>query len=293
MRISEYDRFGPWVYEINDKEDIPRLFIPYYSEIKDAFLLLKIPRNIERRNANPRMDLYDYLLGVNDKYLSILKRNSESVDVINVKFADIIAIKNSTNLLLGIITFSLPEKIISVNYNEVSSDLIQKLLKTIRGKCTGNNNFISNGPSDYNEMEGIDDLYINFLNSFAKGEDQFRAVAFQPLIKAIPTNVSVIGKLKERFNIFRENLLQNTMYLTNEKELLIITRGKAFRRGKSPLSYDFTYIPFNRITEFRRVSSNYENISPFNIETEYHTFQYYFDNLNDQKEILLRILSVS
>jgi hypothetical protein len=291
MRISEYDRFGPWVYEINDKEDIPRLFAPYCLEIDNALLLLKIPRNIERRNANPKMDLYDYLLGVYDTYLSILKRNSESVEVVNIKFEDIIAMRNSKDLLIGIITFYLPEKIISINYNGVSSDLMQKLLKIIREKCTGSNNFISDGPSDYNYIEGIDDLFINLLNSLANGEDQFKAVAIQPLIKAIPTKAGMIGKIKELLNIFRENLLQNTMYLTNEKELLIITRGKAFRRGKSPLSYDFTYIPFNRITEFRSVSSsNYENISPFNIETEYHTFQYYFDNLNNQKENLIKLL---
>jgi hypothetical protein len=291
MRNNEYDNFGPWIQEIKDLEDIPRLFTPYFSKTDDVLLLLKIPRNIDRINANPGMDLYDYVIGVYDGHLSILKRNSNSVEVIEIKLRDIIAIKESIELLNGTITLYLPEKIISFNYNSVSTDLIQQLLRLIRVQSIGNVNFINDEKADYNNIEGIDDLYKILIKSFAKGNDQFKVLAIQPSIKVIPKCVSVLKRVIDFLIVSREKLLQNSMYLTNEKELLIVTRGNVFRKRKiARYGYDFTYIPLAKITNFEdSFISNYKNISPFCIKTQHHTFQYYFENRNVQRKNLSRI----
>ena len=34
MRISEYDAFGPWLYEIDDGHPMPPLFVPYVDQAK-------------------------------------------------------------------------------------------------------------------------------------------------------------------------------------------------------------------------------------------------------------------
>lgn len=292
MQNKEYDEFGPWILEINTIEDIPKLFIPYCSEIDDALLLIKIPRNIERRNANPNMDLYDYVLGVYEEYLIILKRDSKNIEVIEIKFKDVIAITNRMDLLLGIVTFYLSKKIISFNYSVVSGDIIRRLLKLIRERYAPNSNFIFEGLLDYNLIEDVDSLYINLLSQFAKPEDHFKVLAIQSSVKAIPIYTSIGKKIMDLLNIYKENLLQNTMYLTNEKELLIVTRGKTFRRPKAiNYTYDFTYIPISKIVNIRFDSiSEYDNISPFFIEIQDHSFKYYFDNANNQREQLSKIL---
>lgn len=292
MQNREYDEFGPWIHEINSKEDIPKLFIPYCSEVDDALLLLKIPRNIERRKANPSMDLYDYVLGVYEEYLLILKRNSKNIEVIEINFKDVIAITNSRDILLGIVTFYLSKKIITFNYSVVSSDIIENLLKLIRERYVEKNDFIFKGLLDYNLIKGVDDLYINLLRQFAKPEDPFKVLAIQRSIKAIPIYTNITKKIIDLVNIYKENLHQNTMYLTNEKELLIVTRGKTFSRPNvSVHRYYFTYIPINRIVNIRYdCISEYGNISPFFIEIKDHSFKYYFDNANSQREHLSKML---
>lgn len=292
MKSKEYDVFGPWILEIHDIDDIPRLFKPYLLKIDDALLLLKLPKDIERRNANPSMDLYDYVLGVYYEYLLVLKKNNKSVDVLEIKFRDIVAIRKSNDLLNGDVTFYLSKKIMSFHYNVVSSDIIDHLLKLIRKKYTKKNNLIIGDLQDYNIFQGIDDLYINLLHHFDNPEDQFKVLAIQQSIKAIPSYTTITKKIIDFVNVYRENLLQSTMYLTNEKELLIISRGNTFRGPKIAVyRYDLTYIPLSRIKNIRYdIISEYENISPLFIEIEDHIFKYYFDNVNNQREQLLKVL---
>ncbi|MBC8059699.1 MAG: hypothetical protein H7Y18_03445 [Clostridiaceae bacterium] len=294
MKNKEYDEFGPWVLEINHIEDVPKLFKPHCLEIENVLLLLKIPRNIERRNANPDMNLYDYVLAVYEDHLLILKRESDAVEIIEIKFKDIIAIRNSMDLLNGVVTLYLCEKIISFNYSTVSIDIIKKFLKLIRERFTGNRKFIIKNALDNILTKDIDELYHNILEDFQKAKDEFKVLAVQPTIKAIPFYTSRIKKILGLFNIFRRNSLQNIMFLTNEKELLIVTRGKTFRRPKAAFySYDLTYIPIGRITNLRYdANDEYKNISPFFIETGDHIFQYYFEESNNQGDYLRQLLQL-
>ena len=68
-RVSEYDAFGPWIDEVFAPEDVPRLFRNHALDFDAARLVLKVPRDIVRRDATPDMDLYDYLL--NDEPASV------------------------------------------------------------------------------------------------------------------------------------------------------------------------------------------------------------------------------
>ena len=64
LDIAEYNAFGPWAYEISDKYPLPRLFAPYFAADDNAVLKINIPRETERRNASPGMDLYDYVVAL-------------------------------------------------------------------------------------------------------------------------------------------------------------------------------------------------------------------------------------
>lgn len=94
FRVSEYDAFGTWIYKITEKHLMPPLFIPYYKEEKDYLMLIKIPRDIERRKANPDMDLYDYVIGMYDNYGYILKRKDKEVEEIRFYYDEVESIEN-------------------------------------------------------------------------------------------------------------------------------------------------------------------------------------------------------
>ena len=74
----EYDLFGPWIDEVRTPEDIPRLYRPHEVDLARTRLVLKVPRNIARRDATPEMDLYDHLLVLDeDARLTVLSRRSD------------------------------------------------------------------------------------------------------------------------------------------------------------------------------------------------------------------------
>ena len=80
MRISEYDAFGPWVYDVDGEHPLPPLFVPFVDMSKSWRMLLKIPRDIERRRATPDMDLYDFVVGADDAGIQIWSRREKAVE---------------------------------------------------------------------------------------------------------------------------------------------------------------------------------------------------------------------
>ena len=71
---TEYARFGPWVDEVTTPDDVPRLYRDHPIDLTSTRLVLKVPRNIARRDAHPGMDLYDHLLVLDDARLTVLSR---------------------------------------------------------------------------------------------------------------------------------------------------------------------------------------------------------------------------
>ncbi len=78
MAITEYDAFGPWIYEVTDKHPLPPQFEKQVEE-HDYEILIKIPRDIERRKANPDMALYNYVIGCFEEKIYIYQRLESEV----------------------------------------------------------------------------------------------------------------------------------------------------------------------------------------------------------------------
>ena len=155
--VSEYDRFGPWVDEVNEEEDVPRLYRSYPIDFSVERLVLKVPRSIERRNATAKMDLYNHLILLGQGRLTVLSRrvgktsraaDSEAVgpvsvtaspdsgpgyDVVTIKCSDVVAIRNSLNLLDGRLTVSTAQGTpVKVAYNGTGSDVIDSFVGALR-----------------------------------------------------------------------------------------------------------------------------------------------------------------
>ncbi|WP_448629439.1 hypothetical protein [Cellulomonas soli] len=73
---TEYDRFGPWIDQVRTPQDVPRLYRDHAIDLDSARLVLKVPRNITRRDATPDMDLYDHLLVLDATRLTVLSRRT-------------------------------------------------------------------------------------------------------------------------------------------------------------------------------------------------------------------------
>lgn len=126
MNFSEFDAFGPWIYEMNEEYPIPRLFRPYITDLPTAVMSFKVPRNIERRFANADMDLYDYAVVAYENHLVIHKRTAQGVESVSASYRDIEAIKIYKDLLFSECTIALHNKDISFTFNAVSLDIVNK-----------------------------------------------------------------------------------------------------------------------------------------------------------------------
>uniref|UniRef100_UPI002027CDA8 hypothetical protein n=1 Tax=Actinotalea sp. C106 TaxID=2908644 RepID=UPI002027CDA8 len=163
MRSPEYDAFGPWVYQVTTPDEVPPLFRDHPLDLASAQLVLKVPRRIARRDANPSMHLYDHLLVVDGTGLTVLSRRGETHTTRHVPPEQVAAVVDSVNLLdarlavhlttrggagaAGPGTPSRQNPVVAVRYNGASHDVVLGLVDQIRG-------LYRSGPAGSTRAEG-------------------------------------------------------------------------------------------------------------------------------------------
>ena len=245
MRDFEYDSFGPWILEINDEDTIPPLFKKFQPSEGKPLLNIKIPRNIDRTNASPGMNLYDYVLYLYDNDILILKRDYNRVVKERFSYDEILYICNSENLLRGELTLGLIKSQFTIHYNTVSCILITRMIEIIRKK--------NKSEFDYSKVANI----YKDINS--KLSFQFRGLLnkekmYSPKVKVMAfQNESAVNTIEKRlfwkflYKIIGKRVLES-MHLCDEQELIILNRVKLFRyRGQAIYSRSSIYIPLNSI----------------------------------------------
>ena len=89
---------------VTSREEIPPLYRDHGIDPATARLVLKLPRNIARRDATASMDLYDHLVVVDDAALTVLSRRPGGYDERVIAHDTICAIDYGTDLLDGWLT---------------------------------------------------------------------------------------------------------------------------------------------------------------------------------------------
>jgi hypothetical protein len=130
---SEYDAFGPWIDEVHTIADLPWLYRDAGIDPAACHLVLKVPRDIARRDATPDMHLYDHLLAVGEEALTVLSRFGGTYNTAHIPFDEIAAIEDSTVLLDGRLTVhTVRGGSVSISYNGSASPAIQDLVFLLR-----------------------------------------------------------------------------------------------------------------------------------------------------------------
>ncbi|PVU82197.1 hypothetical protein DDP54_03330 [Cellulomonas sp. WB94] len=136
MRSAEYDAFGPWIMPVTVREEIPPLYRAHGFDLAGARLVLKLPRNVARRDATPSMDLYDHLVIVDDAALTVLSRRPGGYDERVIPHDAICAIDYGTDLLDGWITVQSVgaggPAALTLSYVGTSQDVVEGLVSLVR-----------------------------------------------------------------------------------------------------------------------------------------------------------------
>ena len=240
MRISEYDAFGPWVYDVDGEHPLPLLFVPFVDMSKSWRMLLKIPRDIERRRATPDMDLYDFVVGADDAGVQIWSRREKAVESTRIAYRDITGIRLYQRLLHGVCTLYSAGGPVILTYNTVSADVMRRFGDLVRAEYGGGVSAAAGlrGDPDLRER----DLDIWLYNQMRDLRDRgvcFTLDAYQPCWSDTRTDRHLPWKRKEEF--------AGTLYLHNEREVLLLRSGKPEKKGEQTYSAEFTAIPWSAL----------------------------------------------
>ncbi len=284
-RTAEYDAFGPWVFEIDDQQTMPPLFVNVYKVSEPPVMLIKIPRKIDRRDAKPDMHLYDYVIAALSTQLYILKRVNNSVEERRLPYQDIVAVKNATALLKGQLVLYLLDETLTIEYNTVSEVIMLRLINIIREKYKTQEKVLNLRPLEYN-INTIEHRYALIVDQFKQRDNRIRLVAYQPPSILTPRKKRLFSKAVSVLS--KKQMMSSTAFITNDTELIVLQRDKRVRSVRQPdLSCSMLFLPFSSITKVSRTQDDTQNVlRVLNIGTDACTFSFlYGDRGRQMKEL--------
>jgi hypothetical protein len=246
-RQREYDRFGPWAIEISAEDPPPPLFRPWLTRSDPALLCIKIPRSVARRDANPGMDLYDYLVCLYEDDMVIMRRVGHDVRSDGFRYRDVQRLRVDANLLRGNIHLGLPGRPYDLPYNTVAQGLMLRVVELIRQRYMPPRSGSSNLPDSRLQVP-VDELSFLFERRLAEDQrsDGLVLLAAQGTRAVASHGSSAVRRLL--FSIADKRLLES-MHLTDGRELKIVGRGQAYAyRWQAIYGTDTTYLPIDNLS---------------------------------------------
>jgi len=291
MRDNEYDRFGPWVIKITDKDPLPPLFVPYIRRDEIPQLSIKIPRIIERRNAHPGMNLYDYVVNLYSNDMIILERIGDDVESKSFLYEEIECLSYKEELLSGNLNLVMANKSFNLPFNTVSGNIMQRLVNLIRQKyidTTRNENIVNQ--TEFTDIN-LSFFFTGLLTEGRKLNPEFKVFASQ--IETPVTSIEPSGFKKLIYGVIGKRLLES-LHLSDGRELKILNRGKTFRyRGQATYGKEILYIPLNKITNIAwSDNQKIPGILHLTISTSGGSYQFAFVQNNPSAETYAQVLKM-
>ena len=242
LDLAEYNAFGPWAYEISEKYPLPPLFAPYFTADDKAVIKIKIPREIERRNAEPGMDLYDYVVALYEDRILILKREDGTVLEKQIPLKEFKGVRIYQNLLKGGYTIFSARGSISFPFNSVSLDLFRKLTNLVLERVKSQVRDISSLPVTETAPESM--LLINMLHDTEMKLPDIRVGAVQK-----STDVHRKGATQNMIErMLWGEMNPEALHLYTDQYLIVFENGVFPNHvGMQDFGYTQTIIPLDRI----------------------------------------------
>jgi hypothetical protein len=244
---AEYNGFGPWTFPVRAPEEMPPRFDPWYDEIKDSSLILKIPRDIERRSTRAGEDLYEGVLAVGKRGIVYLDATGSETRKRGVAFGEIAAIRRALELLSGELRFDLAGgEDLSVRFNAVSAPVIDYFVDLVRSGCADAGSGLrftpiegSRGPSEENV------LFQNLLRELRQRNPGLALAAYQPpCALAARRGEGRRGLAGAAARLLRWHL-DGSLLAVLPQELLVLVNGTGAPRTRKTRGYRYeaVYIP--------------------------------------------------
>lgn len=261
---AEFDAFGPWVDTVHDASEVPRLYRDYPLDFSRSTLVLKVPRNISRRDALPSMDLYDHLLIASRDRLVVLSRtDAPSTGTAYVEsaipYGTIAAITSQVDLLDGRLTIrTFDGGTFSVPFSGSSEAAIATLVDVMREHRQRSARAFPSAarlPVPMVEVPavlGMDDLgrqdvmFVTAFRDLSRREPGMRLLAANGRTRLVPR----AGGIARTLHTLYPMTLHGVLLCRTELELHVFARKEWLVRGGAPvLSRAHTILSLDRIDE--------------------------------------------
>lgn len=280
-RKAEYDAFGPWILEISESHPLPPLFIPHYREGGDSLMRIKIPRNIDRKNANPDMALYDYVIGLYAKGAYILERVENDVRETTIPYDEIEGLENFVDHLSARLTIFAGDRTFAIPYNAVSEPIINDMMRIMRDRYVGKEYRKPRSPYDDPEKVIEEVIFVNLLSKARADDEGFSITAIQPSVK-LRNESKALGQ--RALQALSGKKLLGSVHLSNGREALILSRGKPFKTNIDVVySRSYFYVPLEKLRAVTvEIDGRYDNLMALFMITRHHRFTFFADASNKE-----------
>ena len=247
----EYDRFGPWVLEVAASDPPPSIFAPYLVAREVPILALKVPRHIERRDARPGMDLYDYLICLYQNDIAVLQRQEREVRVRTCRYCEIGHLSVTRTLLYGNLRLGFPGGACDLPFNTTADEPIHRAVRIIRDRCHGQSSGI--GPARGTGLPAEDDvddpgLSFYFRHLLADLRLERPSVRLMALQDTVPLGVREVTAIRRLLHRATGKRLLESMHCSDGEELTIVDRGQRYAYRWESMYGDVTsYVPLAKI----------------------------------------------
>ncbi len=268
---KEYNEFGPWIAMINDSTEVPPQFEHEKDLILKATYAFKIPRPIERRNAKPGMPLYDHVvIFFQDELILLDRTETNTIQKTSILLSEILMIQSLQELLFGELIITTTDRAYSIIYNPVSHEIIEKLVTDIRKRYYDKPKHL--------DIEALDEhvsIHSPIFKTILLSElasDQVKLIEYQPFIELIRQKTTAFSFFSD---LISKPVLQDSMFLTNGLELIILSRVQEVKSEKdADYGYRKTFIPLDYIQDFStQTDETMENLLTLNIKLNNASFQ--------------------
>lgn len=249
-QIREFDRFGPWVLEVTASDPPPRLFLPYLARADEPLLAVKVPRRIERRDARPGMDLYDYLVCLYASELEVMHRDPEGVTRWTCAYRDIGYLSITRTLLRGILHLTTPAGTCDVPFNTTSDRPMQRLVALIRERYPRQRRSPAPPAALGGPERSLSFGMQHRLRETCREEPGMRPVLIQDTRTLGLREAAVGRRLLSRVTGRR---LLESVHCTDGQELLILDRDRRYAyRWEAVYGGATTYVPLASVRGVER-----------------------------------------
>ena len=235
---AEYDAFGPWIDEVTTEADVPPLYRTHPIDFAASTLVLKFPRNIARRDANPAMHLYDHLMIVDEHGLTILSREGDRFAELVIAFDQIAAIYDWVNLLDAQLTvFTLAGDAVVVAYNGASNDTVVALIDLLRERARAARTARSrtlppeHPPLELDDLGKKDALFVTGFRDLRRREPGIRLLAAHGR-ETVRRRGGLLSRIADAV---LPVTLHGALVAASPVDLQVLSRREWFTRGGVPV----------------------------------------------------------